>query len=246
MGLFKSIESWAMGSPEEKPEKGEVEAAPEATRPNSDAVIDRRQKLAPKAEKVANPGDVKLDDSMIAAAREELWSEGNHAPTEQEIIDRARAGVFSTMPEEEVAGRVIDAMVHNEETRTGIEQKINTSLKTDFVIQLKKQEQIEEQERKIEEEARVKALRQEMSQKTARAIEEGIEQSRKIEEMARVEEQDEANKREEVERVAALKKEEKRKLSEETARVIAEAAAKKKGPVAPDEATTLEEMIKRG
>ncbi len=127
-------------------EIGSVKASSEAR----GVKVDRRAKLAPKPKMEVGPGDVELSKEHIEEAREELWIEGNQNPSEEQIKKRARMGVFSTMSEEKLADNIVDAMIADPDSHQKIIEKVNQSLKTEFVIQAGREAAERERQAKAE------------------------------------------------------------------------------------------------
>ncbi len=143
----------------EKAAAAEAEARIKSGKASPGVKVDRRAKLAPKPKMEAGPGDVELTEEHIEEAREELWVEGNQNPSEAQIKERARMGVFSTMPEEKLADNIIDAVLADTDSRQKIIEKVNQGLKTESVIQARR-EAVE----------REKAVKEEVSRRTAEVI----------------------------------------------------------------------------
>ena len=219
--VVKGVENTEVGT--EQAVTAEVTMAPQPK-------IDRPAKLALKEEPVAGPGDFTALDNHIQAAKDELAFEGNKNPNQEEIVGRLRAGVFSNMNEEELADRVTDALIADPVARKQIVDRINTGLKTEFVVSEAKRER-EEQDAKWEEvervEAKIRAEREETARRTAQVLREAEEARRK-----ETEEQD--RKWEEVSRVREELEKARAEMSARTAAVIAAAKQKNSEWETPD------------
>lgn len=129
--------------------------------------IDRRQKMPSKSEAAEDP-----DEKYFRMAEEELINSGQKA-TPEAVRSTAFKIKFQEIPSEELAGKVVDAMMTDSERSKQIKEKTQAGLTGEFLMaeaRRKKEKEAEfeiEQERKREEAVRVRA---EQSRKTAEII----------------------------------------------------------------------------
>ncbi len=134
----------------EKPQDESIEKAPVPK------IVDRRQKLAPKVEVP------KSEDELFLEQAERELSQDGKAHTPEEIHNLALKIKFSGMQSNTLEDQAVEEYVK------AAAEKFNTGMKTEGVIRRSKEDQDLEQARKVEE---VERVREEMSRKTAEAIE---------------------------------------------------------------------------